>query len=103
MKEEEKVEALQWFVHFANLDLERIGPGDRAKLLVESDCLWPVEELKDYGRLSPLSKQRLSDLAWTLEIPGKNRPSIGAPLSRRRRPSALSSRFFRSPLTPRRK
>jgi len=74
MKEEEKVEALQWFVHFANLDLERIGPGDRAKLLVESDCLWPVEELKDYGRLSPLSKQRLSDLAWTLEIPGKKSP-----------------------------
>lgn len=71
MKDERKTKPLQWFVDFANLDLERIGPGDRAKLLVESDCLWPVEELKAFGRLTPLTKQSFSDFSWALEIPGK--------------------------------
>jgi hypothetical protein len=74
MKDERKTQPLQWLVDFANLDLEQIGPGDRAKLLEESGCLWPVKELKAYSRLAPLPKERLSDFSWALEIPGKKSP-----------------------------
>jgi hypothetical protein len=74
MREEKSVRALDWFVSFANLDLEHIGPGDKAKLLVESNCLWPIRELKSYGQLAPLSKKTLSDFSWALEVPGKKSP-----------------------------
>jgi hypothetical protein len=74
MKDERKTRPLQWFADFANLDLERIEPGDRAKLLVDSDCLWPVKELKAFGPLITLTKQSLGDLSWALEIPGKKSP-----------------------------
>lgn len=74
MKEGKSTQPLQWLVDFANLDLERIGPGDRAKLLIESDCLWPGEELKAYGQHPSPSKQQLRDLSWALKIPGKESP-----------------------------
>ena len=74
MKEQTDIQPLQWFVDFANLDLERIGPGDRAKLLIESDCLWPIEELKAYDPLATLTKQRLAGFRWALNIPGKESP-----------------------------
>src|ERR1035438_5833884 len=74
MREEKSVRALEWFVDFTNLALEHIGPGDRAKLLVESDCLWPIRELKSYGQLAPLPKKALSDFSWALEVPGKKSP-----------------------------
>jgi len=70
----EKKEALQWFVDFANMDLEAIKPGDKAKLLVEAeDYLWPKGELKEYqeGCPLPLTAKQLRCLAWTLEIPHK--------------------------------
>jgi hypothetical protein len=46
---QENIEALQWFVdYFANLDLENIKPGDKAKLLIEADeYLWPTKELEE--------------------------------------------------------
>ena len=73
MKEEKNAQLLQWLVDFANLDLERIGAGDKAKLLVESDYLWPSEELNAYDRLgphAPLPKQ----FSWALKIPAKESP-----------------------------
>jgi predicted nucleic acid-binding Zn ribbon protein len=43
-------ETLLWFVDFANLDLETIKPGEKAKLLVEAkDSLWPPMEA--WGKL----------------------------------------------------
>jgi hypothetical protein len=71
---QQNTEALRWFVEFANLSLKPIAPGDRAKLLVESDCLWPRQELKDYGRLTPLPEKTLSGFSWALKIPGKESP-----------------------------
>ena len=73
---EDNIEALQWFVDFANLDLEGIKAGDRAKLLVEAEeYLWPREELKEYQSSCPpgssLPKSLLKGLAWALEIPPK--------------------------------
>jgi hypothetical protein len=74
MREEKSVRALEWFVDFANLDLKQIGPGDKAKLLVESDHLWPIRELKSYCQGAPLSKKNLSVFSWVLELPGKKSP-----------------------------
>jgi hypothetical protein len=71
MKEPERIKILQWFTGFANQDLEQIEPGDRAKLLVESDRLWPIRELKEYGRHGPLPKELLADFSWALELPSK--------------------------------
>lgn len=34
---DEKVRALEWFVQFANMDLDTLSLGDRAKILVESE------------------------------------------------------------------
>ena len=71
MKTEETEEArqLQWLTEFCNLDLAQIGRGDRAKLLVESDCLWPSEEMKVFGRLKSLGKEDLDALSWVLAKP----------------------------------
>jgi hypothetical protein len=74
MKNEYNARVLQWFVDFANLDLEHIEPGDRAKLLVESDYLWPNKELKRFDPLKVLSKEALKGFSWALNIPGKRSP-----------------------------
>jgi hypothetical protein len=77
MKKERNTKPLQRLVDFANLDLERIEPGDRAKLLIDSsdfDWLWPGKELKAYDPFNQLTKQRLSDFSWALEIPGRKSP-----------------------------
>jgi hypothetical protein len=42
----EHKEELEWFISFANMDLDAITPGDKAKLLVESDNLFPVKEIE---------------------------------------------------------
>jgi len=70
-KNEESKEAgqLEWLTWFCNLDLANIGPGDRAKLLVESDCLWPTDEIKAFGPLNQLRKEDLDALAWALDKP----------------------------------
>jgi hypothetical protein len=93
--EKEREEALQWFVDFANMNLETIKPGDKAKLLIESEeFLWPWElkesgfPLPDYmlrrdlsedtsdeieGELSgdypDIYKRFLRDMAWAFEEP----------------------------------
>jgi len=72
MKEERRrARALQWFVRFVNLDLEPIEQADQDKLLADSDHLWPVKELREFGRPIPLAPQRLEDFSWALKIPDK--------------------------------
>jgi len=68
----EKQEALQWFIDFANMDLETIKPGDKAKLLVESEeYLSPKGEIDELNKPIPVSKKELGPMAWALEIPDK--------------------------------
>jgi len=44
--DKERLEALAWLIEFANLNLDELRPGDRAKLEVEVDeYLFPKEEL----------------------------------------------------------
>ena len=77
----EKQEALRWFVDFANMDLDAIKPGDKAKLLVEAEeYLWPREELREYQRMTPvpLSKERMKRLKWALEMPLRDSPKYWA-------------------------
>lgn len=88
-------EELQWFIDFVNMDLDTIKPGDRAKLLVESDILFPLKEIGlmdslpmpgdpataqwveiDPSKISKenlwqLSKEDKRKMAWAFEIPGK--------------------------------
>jgi hypothetical protein len=68
-------EALQWFVDFANLDLQAIKPGDKAKLLVEAtEHLWPLEELKEYQSVSPglpLPAAIERQLPWIVKAPSR--------------------------------
>ncbi|MGD0230111.1 MAG: hypothetical protein ABSC19_07115 [Syntrophorhabdales bacterium] len=76
---EKNTEALQWFVDFANLGLDHIKPGDKAKLLVEADeYLWPREELKQYEEAIrlfhiPEETRRVGPLAWALGPPPSKR------------------------------
>jgi len=69
----EKQKALQWFVDFANLNLETISPGDRAKLLVESgEYLFPQEEVSEWNNsVLPLSRREREGVAWAFKIPDK--------------------------------
>lgn len=63
----ESAETLQWFVDFANMDLETIRPGDRAKLVVEAaDYLFPWKEMGEFQNM-PLTKTQLKTMAWALE------------------------------------
>ena len=82
MNKGKNAQTLQWFTDFASLDLERIGRGDRAKLLVESDHLWPGEELKAFDPLGTLTPKRLRDLSWALEIPPKESPEYWSAIVR---------------------
>ena len=51
-----KKEALKWYVDFANMDLETIKPGDKAKLLIESEeYLYPKEEVDELKKPKPHS------------------------------------------------
>lgn len=72
----ESAGVVQWFVDFANLGLETVKAGDRAKLLIESEeYLWPKEEMKEFQASSPtpLSEKLLGRMAWALreKIPPK--------------------------------
>jgi hypothetical protein len=69
----ENQEALQWFVDFANMDLEAIKPGDKAKLLVEAEeYLFFKSEMEELKKRIPISKRAIGPvLAWVLKIPPK--------------------------------
>jgi hypothetical protein len=78
---------LQWFVDFANLDLEHIGPGDKAKLLVEAEGhLWPKEELREYQsampRGYPLPPSITKKLRWMVEVPSRESAQYWAGIRR---------------------
>ena len=74
----ENMEALNWFVAFANLDLQALKPGDRAKLQVEAEeHLWPTEELSEYQSVSPrlpLHPEIKRQLRWIAEVPHRDSP-----------------------------
>ena len=89
--EKERQEALEWFVQFANMNLKTIKPGDKAKLLVESEeYLLPMKDLEKAGLGGPVSdnlyklyeplgltrkdveKKRMGIMAWASEIPKKH-------------------------------
>lgn len=69
----QNAEALQWFVDFANLDLESIKPGDKAKLLVEAkERLWPVEEMEEFQRgLSYEWGIGTTCMRWAVNLPSE--------------------------------
>ncbi len=66
-----KADALQWYVDFANLDLEHITRGDKAKLLIEAEeRLGAEEEKREISKIWPaylLNKERLGALAWAYD------------------------------------
>jgi hypothetical protein len=66
-KTKAQVKGLEWFVGFANQDLETIGAGDRAKLLVEAeDYLFPGKEMREFQD-HPLTRKQLGKMAWAVE------------------------------------
>jgi len=69
--DKERQEVLEWFVQFANLNLTELRPGDKAKLLVESEeHLFPMQELK---RIPPLSPLFTGEKPWAFkELPKKD-------------------------------
>jgi hypothetical protein len=75
----QNAEALRWFVDFANLDLQALKPGDRAKLLIEAEeHLWPKEELKEYRSKMPpgypLPAEIMKELQWVVNAPPRESP-----------------------------
>jgi len=104
MEVKEKQEALEWFVNFSNMDLETIKPGDKAKLLVESEeYLSPQKDIErlHYRPVNPnlfgipyeegkgpapqglderkkyyeeLPEKFFGKMAWIFEIPGRDSP-----------------------------
>jgi len=61
-----KKEALQWFVEFANRDLNGLTPGDKAKLLVEStEHLFPVKHLQGFSPSELLARK----MQWAVKPP----------------------------------
>ncbi len=70
--EKERQQALEWFVQFANMNLNELRPGDKAKLLVESEeYLFPTkEEVRDVPRWPDEIKQRmgvLAEMTWAFK------------------------------------
>jgi hypothetical protein len=70
--DEKKNATVEWFVNFAQMDLERLSPGDRAKLEVEAGEYLlpsiPIPILKDEKRSDYLiDKMRNIDLSWIWE------------------------------------
>jgi hypothetical protein len=50
--EKDRQETLEWFVQFANMDLEEIKPGDQLKLIVESgEYLFPKKEWEELRKI----------------------------------------------------
>ena len=65
--EKQRQEALEWFVQFANMNLNELRPGDKAKLIVESEeYLFPTKEVKDL-QFGPKAAQQV--MAWAFKEP----------------------------------
>jgi hypothetical protein len=69
-----RVEALQWFVDFVNMDLDQLKRGDKEKLFVEAEeCLfvtwdWHLWRVTNEDLLDVLKKE----LAWVNKTPPKD-------------------------------
>jgi hypothetical protein len=64
--EKDQREALQWFVEFANMDLNGLKLGDKAKLLVEStEHLFPAKHLQAF----PPSELFARKMQWAVKAP----------------------------------
>jgi len=107
--EKERRQKLEWFIQFSNMDLDKLRPGDKAKLEVEApDNLFPRKELEEitipqqgashprfplYGFETYLPKWILEPLTWDtineLQTQVKN---VLSSLSQRKedRPGALT-------------
>lgn len=67
--EKERQEALEWFVDFVNVNLEAIKPGDKAKLLVESEeYLFPRREIEPF---SSIREELVNKMPWVFNRPRK--------------------------------
>lgn len=80
--EKERKEVLEWFVQFANMNLEELKPGDRAKLLIESgEYLSPKKDIEQFSP-PPLDRPKdypaylrfLGKMAWAFSIPPRDAP-----------------------------
>ena len=86
--DKERQEILEWFVQFGNMDLDQIKPGDKAKLLIESEeYLSPKKDLDQftYRPMDPklfaltidpktFTEEFMGKMAWAFEIPERDTP-----------------------------
>lgn len=82
--EEERKETLEWFVQFANMNLNELTPGDRAKLGVESEeYLFPKRELEvfphkeggtELATLSTYFRRLETGMTWAFDTPQRDSP-----------------------------
>jgi len=72
---DKKNETLAWLVEFANMNLDEIKPGDKAKLLVESkEYLFPHQEKTDFQGASNkkgagILAKVMSEMGFEFELP----------------------------------
>jgi hypothetical protein len=70
MKQQQSLEykeELEWLIDFANMDLSTIKPGDKAKILIESEILFPIKEISMIEEL-PQPKNFLLPLAIDIDV-----------------------------------
>jgi hypothetical protein len=71
--EKERREALEWFVQFANMNLNDLKLGDKAKLVVESqEYLFPTKELEDlppYRLMGGDLRRFTKEMSWAFKEP----------------------------------
>jgi len=76
----ESAEQLQWYVDFANRDLQSLSRGEKAKLLVDAEeYLWPgqeIEEMKRYYLTNHVGKQLGPGMVWALKMPSTGSPEF---------------------------
>jgi len=82
--EKEQQKALEWFVQFANMDLNELTMGDRAKLAVESEeYLFPKRELEvfpptekgtEHSTLLNHFRRLEKGMEWAFDIPQRGSP-----------------------------
>ena len=72
-KNEEVVETLRWFVEFANINLDSIKRGDKAKLLIEAEeHFYPDKEIEEFQAEIPKGSplfEKSGELSWALSRP----------------------------------
>jgi hypothetical protein len=84
--QEERKEALEWFVNFANMSLAELKPGDKAKLTFEAEEYlsphWEVKELNQYAASKHKSLQTFAALhfmEWAFQSPPRLPQDLNEP------------------------